>query len=221
MKAIILFSGGLDSTVVLAMAKAQGRNCIALSFDYGQSHRIELEHAKAIAEEYQVTHKIIKIDPECFEQTALVNNIQAPKNRTPDEIARGGIPSTYVPARNTLFLAYAAGQAEIYGAEEIHCGPNLLDRNPYPDCRPEFYDAFQGVLRLATKQAAEGTPPALITPLIDWDKKRIVEEARKLEVPIQMTFSCYTPHEGSPCGACDACTLRDEALRTETPTPLF
>lgn len=212
MKAIILFSGGLDSSVVLAMAKAKKRECIALSFDYGQSHRIELEHAKEIAAHYQVTHRIINIDPDCFKKTALVNDVEAPKNRTPEEISRGGIPSTYVPARNTLFLAYAAGQAEVYEADEIYCGPNFLDRNPYPDCRPEFYTSFQSVLLSATKQAAEGNPPKLITPLIDWDKKRIVEEARKLNVPIEKTFSCYTPHGKSPCGVCDACTLRDEAL---------
>lgn len=208
----MLFSGGLDSTVVLAMAKVQGRECIALSFDYGQSHRIELEHAKAITAHYQVSHRTINIDPECFKKTALVNGIEAPKNRTPDEISQNGIPSTYVPARNTLFLAFAAGQAEIYEADEIHCGPNFLDRNPYPDCRPEFYASFQSVLLSATKQAAEGNPPKLVTPLINWDKKQIVREAQKLNVPIEMTFSCYTPHEGTPCGVCDACILRDEAL---------
>ncbi len=213
MKAIVLLSGGIDSTVVLAMAKAAGRECIALSFDYGQKHAVELEHAKEIAQHYSVPQKIIQISPACFEKTSLVNEIEAPKNRTAHEIADGGIPSTYVPARNTLFLAYAAGQAEILNANEIHCGPNLLDRNPYPDCRPEFYTAFQQLLSFATKQGAEGCPPRIVTPLIDWDKNRIVEEARKLNAPLEKTFSCYSPDQGAACGACDACVLREEALR--------
>lgn len=213
MKAIVLLSGGIDSTVVLALAKKSGRECVALSFDYGQRHKIELEHATRIAERYDVPQIIIKISPGCFEQTALVNEVEVPKNRSSDEIFQGGIPSTYVPARNTLFLAYAAGQAEIHHAEEIHCGPNLLDRNPYPDCRPEFYTAFQQVLSFATKQGAEGCPPRILTPLINWDKKRIVEEARRLGAPLDMTFSCYSPEDSQACGACDACVLRQEALQ--------
>lgn len=213
MKAIVLLSGGIDSTVVLAMAMKSGRDCLALSFDYGQRHKIELDHASRIAKNYGIPQKVIAISPACFEQTSLVNEIEAPRNRAPDQIANGGIPSTYVPARNTLFLAYAAGQAEIHNAEEIHCGPNLLDRNPYPDCRPEFYSAFQQVLSFATRQGAEGRPPRILTPLIRWDKKRIVQEARKLGAPLEMTFSCYCPEQGSACGSCDACVLRHEALR--------
>ncbi|ADI38600.1 7-cyano-7-deazaguanine synthase [Waddlia chondrophila 2032/99] len=212
MKAIVLLSGGIDSTVVLAMAQSLGRECTALSFDYGQRHKVELEHAAHIAHYYKVPQIIINISPACFENTALVNALNVPKNRTLDEISKGGIPSTYVPARNTLFLAYAAGQAEIMNAEEIHCGPNLLDRNCYPDCRPEFYSAFQQVLASATKQGAEGNPPRIVTPLINWDKNRIVQEGRKLGAPLDTTFSCYSPSAGKACGMCDACILRQEAL---------
>ncbi len=213
MKAIILFSGGLDSTVVLAMALSDKKDCMALSFDYGQRHRIEIEHAKKIAEHYRIPHKIITIDPDCFENTALVNDIELPTHRTKEEIAKDGIPSTYVPARNTLFLAFAAGQAEIHNAQEIHCGPNFLDQNPYPDCRPEFYQAFQCVVNIATRQSANGAPPKIITPLISWDKKRIVEKAKTLNVPISLTFSCYDPKGIHPCEVCDACMLRNEALK--------
>lgn len=212
-KAVVLFSGGIDSTVVLAMALSHYQECLALSFDYGQKHRVELEHAKSIAKHYNVPHKIITIDPTCFENTALVNDICLPTHRTTEEIAEGGIPSTYVPARNTLFLAFATGQAEIHNAQEIHCGPNLSDQNPYPDCRPKFYQAFQHVINTATKQSVTGKPPEIITPLIHWDKRRIVEEAVKLNVPLSLTFSCYQPKENHPCGICDACVLRCEALR--------
>lgn len=213
MKAIILLSGGLDSTVVLALAIEQGRECVCLSFDYGQRHKIELERARAIAARYHCHHRIVTIDPATFSNTSLVDQKAVPKGRTLEEMRTQGIPSTYVPGRNTLFLAYAAGQAEIYGAAEIWTGPNLLDHNPYPDCRPEFYAAFQGLLNLATKQAVEGAPPQIRTPLIEWDKTRIVQEAKRLGVPIELTWSCYAPQEDlTPCGACDACKIRLAAL---------
>lgn len=213
MKAIILLSGGLDSTVVLALAIEQGRECVCLSFDYGQRHKIELERARAIAARYHCHHRIVTIDPATFSNTSLVDQKAVPKGRTLEEMRTQGIPSTYVPGRNTLFLAYAAGQAEIYDAAEIWTGPNLLDHNPYPDCRPEFYTAFQGLLNLATKQAVEGAPPRIRTPLIEWDKARIVQEAKRLGVPIELTWSCYAPQEDlTPCGACDACKIRLAAL---------
>lgn len=213
MKAIILLSGGLDSTVVLALAIEQGRECVCLSFDYGQRHKIELERARAIAARYHCHHRIVIIDPATFSNTSLVDQKAVPKGRTLEEMRTQGIPSTYVPGRNTLFLAYAAGQAEIYDAAEIWTGPNLLDHNPYPDCRPEFYAAFQGLLNLATKQAVEGAPPLIRTPLIEWDKTRIVQEAKRLGVPIELTWSCYAPQEDlTPCGACDACKIRLAAL---------
>lgn len=213
MKAIVLLSGGLDSTVVLAMAREKERKCITLSFDYGQRHRIELIHAKKIAEHYNVEHCVITIDPKAFSQSSLVKNLDIPKDRNLNEIATSGIPNTYVPARNTLFLAYATGQAELIDANEIYAGPNLLDHNPYPDCRPKFYEAFQNVMNVATKQAVEGNAPKLITPLIYMDKSAIVKEGKRLNVPFDITFSCYDPTlSGQACLRCDACLIREKAL---------
>ena len=215
MKAIVLLSGGLDSTVVLALAKEEGLECIAISFDYGQKHKIELDCAREIAKLYQCDHKVIKIDPNGLSNSSLINDSSVPKGRSRKEMMEQGIPSTYVPGRNTLFLAYAAGQAEIHNATEIWTGPNILDHNAYPDCRPEFYKAFQGLLNLATKQAVEGSPPKIRTPLLFWDKKKIVQEARRLNVPIASTWSCYDPgNELVPCGECDACQLREQALQS-------
>jgi 7-cyano-7-deazaguanine synthase len=213
MKAIILFSGGLDSTVMLALALKTGRECIAISFDYGQRHRVELEHAAQIAQYYQVQHRIIKIDLSVFSSSSLLSDVSVPKNRSFTEINSGGIPSTYVPARNLLFLAYAMGQAELYGAQEIYMGPNAMDARPYPDCRPVFLEAFQQVMNVATKQAVEGAPPRLVTPLLHWDKEEIVRQGRVLGVPLNKTFSCYSPTPlGEPCQVCDACTLRKSAF---------
>lgn len=215
-RAIVLLSGGLDSAVVLGMALEKNRECLALSFDYGQRHRIELEHAKKLADYYKVKHKVIKIDRSVFACSALVGDLEVPKDREVDQIDQLGVPTTYVPGRNTLFLSYAASQAEIFGAHEIYVGPNLLDRIPYPDCRPEFYLAFQQVLNLATKQAIEGHPPRLLTPLIDMDKKAIVSMGRRLGVPLESTFSCYDPAgDGAPCGRCDACKIRALAFADE------
>lgn len=215
-RAVVLFSGGLDSTVVLASALAQGRECLALSFDYGQRHRIELEAAKKIAHHYGVEHRIIRIEPEIFhmEGSALTGNGTIGKNRTAEEMQNGTVPSTYVPARNTLFIAYALVQAEIFGADEIYLGPNKLDQIPYPDCRPQFIQYFQSVANIATKRAVEGAPPCLVTPLIDMDKRQIVEWGISLQAPLELTFSCYDPVETSPCGQCDACRLRAEGWKT-------
>ncbi len=214
-KAIVLFSGGLDSTVVLASALSNHRTCLALSFDYGQRHRIELDAAKKIAEYYHVEHRLIKIDPKTFQMpgATLVSGGVVLKDRSTTQMQSGSIPSTYVPARNTLFIAYAIGQAEIWGAEEIYLGPNKLDRIPYPDCRPEFISAFQSIANLATKQAAEGKAPRLITPLLHMDKKEIIKWGIALKAPLEMSFSCYDPDENKPCGRCDACLLRAEGFR--------
>lgn len=212
MKAVILLSGGLDSTVMLAIAVDQGRECHALSFDYGQRHLIELESAKAIAKHYSIAHKIVTIDRTFFASSVLVDKQkQVPTNRTAEQITTSGIPSTYVPARNTLFLAYALGYAEMVGAGEIWAGPNAMDVNAYPDCRPEFVAAFQSLMNVATKQAVEGSPQTLITPLIHWDKAEIIQQGMKLKAPLDMTFSCYDPQQGKiPCGRCDACVLRQK-----------
>lgn len=210
MKAVILFSGGVDSTVLLARALAHDKECLALSFDYGQRHKVELQYAAKIAHHYSVRHQIITIDTPSFDSSSLVNPCsKVAVNRTAQEIARAGIPSTYVPARNTIFLAYAMGFAEMYQASEIHFGANIMDTLPYPDCRPEYLNAFQQLLNVATKQAVEGHAPKLVTPLIAWDKARIIQEGLALNAPLDMTFSCYSPLAShAACGCCDACMLR-------------
>lgn len=218
MKAIILLSGGLDSTVMLAKALQQGNECYALSFNYGQRHKIELKAAENIAAFYDVPHRIIMIDPACFDNSSLVTSLAVPKDRTAQQISSGGIPNTYVPARNTLFLAYAVGQAEILEAQEIHVGFNAMDCNPYPDCRPEFVNAFQLVINIATKQGVEGRPPRLITPLIDLNKTEIFKLGFSLNAPIDLSFSCYDPTiDDRPCHHCDACILRNAALKANRP----
>lgn len=212
-KAIVLFSGGVDSTVALSMALKADRECFALSFDYGQRHRVELEHAKRITDYYTVSHRIIIIDPASFDRSSLVSSVAVPKDRNAQQIAEGGIPNTYVPARNTLFLAYAMGQAEILEADEIHAGFNAMDANPYPDCRPAFLGAFQALLAVATKQGIEGKAPQLMTPLIRWDKTEIIKQGIALKAPLHLTFSCYDPAlNGEPCQHCDACILRVEGF---------
>ena len=213
-KAVVLFSGGLDSTVALALALSKGKTCLALSFDYGQRHRVELESAKKIAEHYGVEHRIITIAPETFsmEGSALTTEGSIPKNRSLEQMQNGKIPATYVPARNTLFIAYAIVQAEIFGADEIHLGPNKLDQIPYPDCRPSFITAFQSVANLASRRAAEGSPPLLVTPLIDLDKHEIMKLGASLGAPLDWTFSCYDPQDQRPCGSCDACILRTTSI---------
>lgn len=213
-KAVILLSGGLDSTVILAMALHQKRECYAIGFDYGQRHCVELEHAQKIAKYYAVDFRILRIDSSIFKSSSLVSNLAVPKNRTTEEITRSKIPNTYVPARNTLFLAYAMGQAELLQAEEIYAGPNAMDAVPYPDCTPAFIQAFQNVLNVATKQAIEGNAPRLLTPLIQWDKAEIIRQGMKVKAPLHMTFSCYDPIlSKEPCKQCDACILRAEGFR--------
>ena len=232
-KAIILFSGGIDSTVVLAMALQNGRQCHALSFDYGQRHHIELQAAAAITKHYGISHQIIKIDPSAFGNSALVSPLVSaadgfselpsdasrhfpmdiPTGRSMAQIASLGIPSSYVPARNMLFLAFAAGQAELWKAGEIYFGANAADSAPYPDCRPAFIAAIQGVLDVATKEAVEGHPPKLIAPLSAWHKPEIIRQGSSLNVPFALTHSCYAPApQGMHCGRCDACVIRQEAF---------
>jgi 7-cyano-7-deazaguanine synthase len=214
MKAIVLLSGGLDSTVTLAIALKSGRQCLAVSFDYGQRHRIELEYARQVAAHFRVEHKVIKLDPTIFSGSSLTSAEPVPAHRTVEEIAVGGIPSTYVPARNTLFLAYATAFAEVYGADEIYIGMNRDDRQGYPDCRPAYIDAFQKLLHVATKQATTAKGPTLVTPLTDMTKKEIVEEGIRLQAPLSITWSCYAPTmRTTACGVCDACILRDAAFR--------
>jgi 7-cyano-7-deazaguanine synthase len=212
-KAVILFSGGIDSTVMLAMALKRGVSCYAISFDYNQKHINELKAATEIAKQYNIDHHILKIDPSAFKHSSLVSQTPVAKQRSLQEIARSGIPSTYVPARNTLFLAYAVGQAEIIGADEIHFGANALDQAPYVDCRPEYVERYQHLINIATKQAVEGSPPQLVTPLIQWTKVDIVRQGLLLKAPLDLTWSCYEPSPaGTPCGECDACVIRHDAF---------
>lgn len=214
MKTIVLLSGGVDSCVVLASAMKKGLDCLCLSFHYNQRHKIELEAAKEIAKYYNAKHKIITIDPTAFSLSSLVTKEEIPKNRTIEQITNSEIPNTYVPGRNTLFIAYAAIQAEIYEAKEIHVGANLLDFHAYPDCRPIYFEKFQQLLNVATKQAIEGNPPQLKTPLIEMSKQEIVNLGIELKAPLSLTFSCYDPIEkNTPCQQCDACKIRGEAFK--------
>jgi 7-cyano-7-deazaguanine synthase len=209
-KAIVLLSGGLDSTTVLAMAQSQGYNVYALSFDYGQSHRIELEAATHIAKRAGVAdHRIVKVDLRSFGGSALTDDIAVPKARSASEIGTG-VPSTYVPARNTVFLSLALAWAEVIGAADIFIGVNALDYSGYPDCRPEFIQAFETMANLATKVGTEeGTRLKIRTPLIAMSKSEIIDAGVALGVDYSLTTSCYDPSAtGAPCGQCDACLLR-------------
>jgi 7-cyano-7-deazaguanine synthase len=204
-KAVILLSGGLDSLTVLALAKQQGYECYALSFDYGQRHNAELDAARLIAQHYQViAHKVIRLDLGNIGGSALTDaSIEVPIS------PQSGIPVTYVPARNTVFLAYALGWAEVLHASNVYIGVNAVDYSGYPDCRPEFIQAFQFMANLATKTGVEGHPIKIHTPLINMSKAQIIQQGMMLGVDYAMTVSCYAADEnGRACGLCDACRLR-------------
>lgn len=205
--AIILLSGGLDSSTVLAEAIQAGRTCHALSFRYGQRHQYEIEAASAIAGHFKVReHTVLDIDLAAFGGSALTDEISVPKDAL-DE--KGGIPVTYVPARNTIFLSLALAYAEVRKAHEIWIGVNAIDYSGYPDCRPEYIAAFQAMANLATRDGVEGRGMSIVTPLSQLDKTGIVERAFELAVPLEHTHSCYDPAEtGASCGHCDACLLR-------------
>ena len=214
MKAIILLSGGVDSTVILALAKQQGKECHTISFDYGQRHRLELRAAKNIAKFYGVPHQLLKVDMNCLNKSSLTSNSEIPKDCDLEKVKGGGIPSTYVPARNTIFLSYALGYAECMQANEIHFGANKDDYSPYPDCRPEYFEAFQKTVNMATKQSIEQTPPLIITPLIYLTKVEIVQKGKELNAPLNLTLSCYDPFPfGEHCGSCLACKIRKQAFQ--------
>jgi 7-cyano-7-deazaguanine synthase len=204
-KAVILLSGGLDSATTLAMARAQGYACYALSFDYGQRHSPELTAARRVAQSLGVIeHKILRLDLGAIGGSALTDTrIEVPT--APTE----GIPVTYVPARNTVFLAYALGWAEVLEASHIFIGVNAVDYSGYPDCRPEYIAAFQTLANLATKAGVEGRPITIHTPLIHLSKADIIRAGVRLGVDYASTISCYNPdREGRACGACDSCRLR-------------
>ncbi len=203
--AVILLSGGLDSITVLALAKQQGYSCYALSFDYGQRHNAELEAAKKIALHYQVLeHKVIKLGLDSIGGSALTDqNIDVPTS------PQLGIPVTYVPARNTIFLSFALGWAEVLDAHDVFIGVNAVDYSGYPDCRPEFINAFQDMANLATKAGVEGHKINIHAPLIKLSKSEIIKQGLELGVDYAQTVSCYSADEqGRACGHCDACRLR-------------
>jgi 7-cyano-7-deazaguanine synthase len=213
-RAVVLLSGGLDSTTTLALAAAERFEPYALSFDYGQRHRVELEAARRVARSLGVrVHRVAKIDPSIFGGSALTDDIDVPKSRRATEIAHG-IPVTYVPARNTIFLSYALAWAETLRANDIFIGVNALDYSGYPDCRPEFIAAFEKMANLATKSGVEGSHFKLHTPLIGLSKAEIIGKARDLGIDFSLTFSCYDPApDGRACGLCDACQLRQKGFR--------
>jgi 7-cyano-7-deazaguanine synthase len=208
--AVLLLSGGLDSTTMLAYAVSRGFDVHAMTFRYGQRHAFEIEAARRVATAYGVRdHVVVDIDLRTFGGSALTSDIDVPKDRDADAMAHG-IPITYVPARNTIFLSFCLAWAEVLGATDIFIGVNALDYSGYPDCRPEYIAAFQAMANLATRGGVEGdTPMTIQTPLLHLTKRQIVELGLSLGVDYAITLSCYDPGpHGEACGHCDACTLR-------------
>ncbi len=207
-KAVVLLSGGLDSTTVMGIAKSRGYELYALSFDYGQRHIKEVECARAVARHYDVIeHKVLKIDLAQIGGSALTDKrIKVPTGRSTKNMANE-IPVTYVPARNTILLSFALSWAEVMDADAIFIGANALDYSGYPDCRPEFYRAFEEVARLGTKRGVEGKPIRIEYPLIAMTKAEIIKEGLRLGVPYELTWSCYRGGARA-CGVCDSCLLR-------------
>jgi 7-cyano-7-deazaguanine synthase len=212
--AVALLSGGLDSTTTLAIACRDGFDCYALTIDYGQRHRVELEASRAVATRLGARdHAIIPLDLRRFGGSALTADVAVPKGRDPGSMT--DIPVTYVPARNTIFLSLALAWAETLGAEDIFIGVNALDSSGYPDCRPEYINAFEHLANLGTRAGVEGKSRFTIhTPLIALTTAGIVRRAVELEVDLSLTWSCYDPQpDGRPCGTCDSCVLRAKGFR--------
>ncbi|MEX0885250.1 MAG: 7-cyano-7-deazaguanine synthase QueC [Phycisphaeraceae bacterium] len=221
--AVILLSGGLDSATTLAIARDAGYACHALSFDYGQRHRVEVRAAALVADHLGVaSHRWVTIDLRAFGHSALTDDIDVPKDRAEAEMA-AQIPVTYVPARNTIFLSYALALAEVIEAGDIFIGVNAVDYSGYPDCRPAYIAAFERMANLATRSAVEqGRAMRIHTPLIDWPKTRIIEAGLARGVDYGLTHSCYDPRpappdashplQARPCGHCDACLVRQRAF---------
>ncbi len=206
-KAVVLVSGGLDSATALAMARAEGFDCHALSVDYGQRHHSELDAAKRVAGAAGAPLKILPLDLRAIGGSALTDDIDVPEDGTT------GIPVTYVPARNTIMLSLALAYAEVLGADDIFVGVNAVDYSGYPDCRPEYIEAYQAMARLATKAGVEGREMTIHTPLIDLTKADIIRRGTALGVDYSMTVSCYQADgEGRACGVCDSCRIRREGF---------
>ena len=209
-KAVVLLSGGLDSATTAAVAKHHGFSLYTLTFEYGQRHRIEVEASRRIAQSLAAQeHVVLPIDLRAFGGSALTDDIQVPKNRSAEDIG-SGIPVTYVPARNTIFLSYALAWAEVLEAHDIFIGVNCVDYSGYPDCRPEYIEAFQTMARLATRTGVRGDSEIEIrTPLISSSKSEIILRGQELGVDFALTSSCYDPSAtGIACGRCDSCALR-------------
>lgn len=223
-KAVVLLSGGMDSTTVAAIALSRGFDVHALTFRYGQRHKAEVEAARRVAERLGIRqHVVLDIDLRAFGGSALTGDIDVPKDTPIDEIGHR-IPSTYVPARNTIFLAFALGWSEVLGASDIFLGANALDYSGYPDCRPEFIQSFQTMANLATRAGVEGGERLTIhTPLIALSKREIIEQGLTLGVDYGITRTCYDPSpDGAACGRCEACILRLRGFREagiEDPAP--
>jgi 7-cyano-7-deazaguanine synthase len=223
-RAVVLLSGGLDSATALAIAREEGYECFALSFDYGQRHARELESAGKVAVAGGVVrHLTLRLDLRAIGGSALTDDIAVPKGRHADAIG-AGIPVTYVPARNTIFLSHALAWAEVLGSQDIFIGVNVLDASGYPDCRPEFVQAFETLANLATRAGVEGASRFRIhTPLITLSKAQIVARAHELGVDLALTWSCYSPEpDGRACGLCDSCLLRKKGFaeaRLADPVP--
>ena len=215
MKAVCLLSGGIDSSTCLGVARREGFECYALSFDYGQRHRIELQAAARVAEFFGAReHRIIPVDLRAFGSSALTaDDLAVPKHRSAAEMTQG-IPVTYVPARNTIFLAFALAWAEVLECSDIFIGVNAIDYSGYPDCRPEFIDAFERLANLATKSGVEGSRMRIHTPLIKLSKAEIVRLGASAGLDFALTHSCYDPDQGGrPCGQCDSCLLRRKGFQ--------
>ena len=215
MRAVCLLSGGLDSSTCLALARRDGFTCYALSFDYGQRHRVELEAAARVAKSLGAAqHLVVPVDLRVFGASALTSDIAVPKGRAPDEMSHE-IPVTYVPARNTIFLSLALAWAEVLEASDIFIGVNALDYSGYPDCRPAFIEAYEHMAHLATKAGVEGrTRIKIHTPLIRLSKAEIVKLGRRLGLDFRLTHSCYDPGPaGRSCGQCDSCVLRRKGFK--------
>jgi len=224
MKTVVLLSGGLDSSTALAIAVNEGYEPYALSFRYGQRHKVELEAAKRITKSFNTKeHVIVDIDLRQFGGSALTDNIDVPKDRSEDQMGTG-IPITYVPARNTIFLSYALAWAEVLDCRHIHLGVNVLDYSGYPDCRPEYIESFEKMANLATKASVEGVEKLSIhTPLINLTKAEITKKGIAFNVDYSLTSSCYDPSsEGRPCFKCDSCQLRTKGFsEVEIEDPLI
>ena len=206
-KAVVLVSGGLDSVTALAMAQAEGFECFALSVDYGQRHYSELDAAKRVTDVAGVPLKVLPLDLRAIGGSALTDDIDVPEDETT------GIPVTYVPARNTIMLSLALAYAEVLGSDDIFIGVNAEDYSGYPDCRPEFIEAYQAMARLATKAGVEGGEMTIHTPLIDLTKAEIIQRGTALGVDYSMTVSCYQADgEGRACGDCDSCRIRRDGF---------